>query len=943
VGNYNAAGDFTGTDWLGYLGYIQKGASEMKDVPYSVSFGSGLGVKAMQVPVPAGESLKDITITTNKRTLTVASIASTNGTYGAGVNQGNSLGLASDEYISKIEGTISSVSAGYGTSSGSTNGAGYFSGVIVDAGGDLTATENVAGSEKKVTTTAKDSSLNMSTASGEIKNSSGDDANVFYPGGTIKVSSKFATFGWSKFNSSTVVDPDFYILVPADMTLDTGSVKLTATQDDLAIDETDVTSAGTLSAPYSVTIGGSDYQVYKFTCSDLVVQAGTMNSSKSFKGASMHLSYDLHVSYAHAGGVQYNLSDLVFMDTHCAVSSAYSPNYIVNDPGVGSGATNKLVTCSGSFTVQPLPELRVTTGIRALGDTGPFYTYDDSLPTETTASVNAGHPAEIKVNWSNSAPSDFAQFEMYMAVPEEGTAQNYFNNKVTTDVYNQPAQIASPQWTGALTGAITAPGFTVYYSTTGSQQTVDNHGDDNTWQPVSGATWKEASQVTDWSAVKYVKFVYTDNGGVVKQNTSGDFTFPMDIDTATCENGDTDYFRIYFGQGVLSTDVKDFRYSSVLAADVTLGHVTATDTVSKTGGDAFTTDQIKTLCHTVAKDHTDATVDVSQVTVDTDTLNALNEAKQSGKIGVWPLTFTYTDPYIGKAVTTTVNVQLTDNGTDGATSDSTVPQENYGSNNKVFTTGGNTYDSDSIRSAVDLKAYDKDGKDISSSFTPDPDQLDELNHAIENHLTGDFPITFTDEDGNTVTSTITLTGDVDLAVTLTADKTQVSAGDTVTYTVNVINTGSIASEAGQVTFEIPEGMEVSDLDGGTLSADGKTIVYSFDPLTWNGATQFHPVLKVKDGVAEGTIITTRCYISSLGGNELDAADRIYSEDVSVTVVAPGTTDGGTPTDTTGTTGTTDATGSVTPKTGDATSPITLLAIAGLGVAAIFAARRLQRR
>lgn len=76
----------------------------------------------------------------------------------------------------------------------------------------------------------------------------------------------------------------------------------------------------------------------------------------------------------------------------------------------------------------------------------------------------------------------------------------------------------------------------------------------------------------------------------------------------------------------------------------------------------------------------------------------------------------------------------------------------------------------------------------------------------------------TDNDKAKITTTVAEAGDVDLAVTMTADAQAVAVGDLLTYTIKVVNQGPAASPKMTITDELPEGTSPEPVPPGCVSS-----------------------------------------------------------------------------------------------------------------------------
>ena len=126
------------------------------------------------------------------------------------------------------------------------------------------------------------------------------------------------------------------------------------------------------------------------------------------------------------------------------------------------------------------------------------------------------------------------------------------------------------------------------------------------------------------------------------------------------------YTKIYFGP---------YRDENTIAKD-TKEQIGANHVNSKTGGDAFTESQLKDLTKVTGKQENGTSFPTEDLTFKyTDQIEKINQAKTSGKIGDYPLTFK-----TPSGTEVTVTVSLRDSGTDASKLDPKNPAPVIGAN-----------------------------------------------------------------------------------------------------------------------------------------------------------------------------------------------------------------------------------------------------------------------
>ncbi|MBS7007983.1 InlB B-repeat-containing protein [Anaerostipes sp.] len=205
------------------------------------------------------------------------------------------------------------------------------------------------------------------------------------------------------------------------------------------------------------------------------------------------------------------------------------------------------------------------------------------------------------------------------------------------------------------------------------------------------------------------------------------------------------YTKVYFGP---------YRDENAIEKD-TKEQIGANHVVSKTGGEGFTQKQLKDLTKVTGKqqDGTDFPPG-DLVFKDASQIEKINQAKTSGKIGDYPLT--YTTP---NGTEVTVTISLRDSGTDVSTFDPQNPVPVIGANDFEKDTGGDAFTEEQLRAYGEVKGKDKDGNTISlDDFTVDPEQFQKINQAKTSGKAGVFDLIYKAPDGNQVKVKVTLVG-----------------------------------------------------------------------------------------------------------------------------------------------------------------------------------------
>ncbi|MBS7009950.1 InlB B-repeat-containing protein [Anaerostipes sp.] len=186
----------------------------------------------------------------------------------------------------------------------------------------------------------------------------------------------------------------------------------------------------------------------------------------------------------------------------------------------------------------------------------------------------------------------------------------------------------------------------------------------------------------------------------------------------------------------------------------------ANHVISKTGGKEFNEEQIKELAKANGKDKDGNPFNTEDFTLpDKEQLKVINEAKQKGEIGDFPLTIATEN---GTKVTITVS--LRGNGTDAAVPGSDSDSGMVGANDVEKETGGKAFTDEEIKNLCGIKGKDKDGNNLKlEDFKINKEQLKTINDAKTSKNTGKYPLTYETPDGETVTVEVSLTGTVEIS------------------------------------------------------------------------------------------------------------------------------------------------------------------------------------
>lgn len=269
--------------------------------------------------------------------------------------------------------------------------------------------------------------------------------------------------------------------------------------------------------------------------------------------------------------------------------------------------------------------------------------------------------------------------------------------------------------------------------------------------------------------------------------------------------------------------------------------------ISKTGGKGFTEQQIKNLVKANGKDKDGIPFNINDFTLpDKDQMNTINEAKEKGEVGDYPLTIATEN---GTQVTVTVS--LRGNGTDAAAPGSDTDSGMVGANDVEKETGGKGFGIEEIKELCGIKGKDKDGNNLKlEDFKVDEGQLKAINEAKTSKNTGKFPLTYETPDGEKVTVEVLLTG--------TAEVSFDTAGGSKAPEAQSIDSGQKAEKPTDPVREgyVFEGWYYTD-------KEGKEVLWNFDDPVYENMTlkaRWKEVPKTED--TEQTQVMTEMPVNS---------------------------------------------------------------------------------
>lgn len=306
-------------------------------------------------------------------------------------------------------------------------------------------------------------------------------------------------------------------------------------------------------------------------------------------------------------------------------------------------------------------------------------------------------------------------------------------------------------------GGLYAPGIGASRAYTGSSQITTNIkisggdtvvtaiGDEATHMPGIGSSAgnEKVSNVIASPDKGYQGYIQ-DGTSLTDYSFTAETPFSSDTDIVVGKF----YTKVYFGP---FRDVNGIE-------DATKEQIGANHVISRTGGEPFTEKQIGYLTKVTGKQQNGTDFPEGELTLsDLSQLEAINQAKTSGKTGEFPLT--YTTP---NGTTATVTVYLRDDGNDASEFGPDNPSSMLGANDFTKETGGSAFTEEELKSFGQVKAKDKDGNNIDlKEFTVDQEHFKKINEAKTKGKAGVFELTYEAPDGSSVTVSVTLIGEYD--------------------------------------------------------------------------------------------------------------------------------------------------------------------------------------
>ena len=191
-------------------------------------------------------------------------------------------------------------------------------------------------------------------------------------------------------------------------------------------------------------------------------------------------------------------------------------------------------------------------------------------------------------------------------------------------------------------------------------------------------------------------------------------------------------------------------YDEITVNETTGEQIKGLDIIGKTGGKAFTKEQLIKLSDATALNGDGSAIAGTELVFpNEDQIKVINEAKTKGKTGDFPLTIETPD---GTGIT--IRVHLRDSGTDETKNGE--QRGSLGANDTVQLTGGIGFSEEEITKLCKAKGKNKYGNN--AAVIVDKGQLGTINEIKKAGKTGDFPLTFSLEDGTKAEVTVTLTG-----------------------------------------------------------------------------------------------------------------------------------------------------------------------------------------
>jgi len=583
---------------------------------YRFTFAPSLFVRALILPAYTGNNFSYVVATAVDKSTSITRTITLPGPFivtNTAAQSGYAftsvaLGLSPTEYLTDFQVDQSGLNAIVFTPSYTTSSTDYFGRWQNGATGNATvdiydiSQPGVTDSTPYVTATSATTINWTQTGAANTTLTTQNTNGTFYPNNTINFSGSVVS-GVTVRDANDIIDPTVYICLPQGIDLDPSSVQAMSRMGNYGLNNWFSLQAVIPHANSYTDVNGVVWNIYAFTSVhklDMVALAdkvfGATLQPSGFNTISLRFNATINsacATYSNLPAQQFVLWDL----GKSAVSSSTGTNYIVADAyNVTGKVTTTTYQVAAAVTNVPVnivqqPGLNVTLGIRVYSPANtptmpPYYTYS-GLPS-SIAGVSVDFPAELKIGFSNSAPTAYkAGSEIYLPIPKKGMAyDHYFNSTNLTDPVNNEGSPAVPQWSAYLqapavagTDAVTLPKFLTYYLVDNKFTTTPldpTYGNNFPWTPITPATtWKTVSEMSsaDWVNVTMIKFVADQDipkAGDTGSTGSAVLQVYVDINSQV---GDIDYWRSYQKGWTDSSGNGSWQYGSVVAAEVAMGGV----------------------------------------------------------------------------------------------------------------------------------------------------------------------------------------------------------------------------------------------------------------------------------------------------------------------------------------------------------------------------------
>jgi len=581
---------------------------------YRFTFDPSLFARALTLPAYTGNNFSNVVATAVDKSTSLTRTINLPGPFivtNTAAQSGYAftsvaLGLSLTEYLTDFQVDQSGLNAIVFTPSYTTSSTSYYGRWQNGATGNATVAiydisqPGVTDSTPYVTATSATTIGWTQTGAANTTLTTQNTNGTFYPNNTINFSGSIVA-GVAVREANDIIDPTVYICLPQGIDLDPSSVQATSRMGNYGLNNWFNLQAVIPHANSYTDINGVVWNVYAFTSAhklDMVALSdkafGATLQPSGYNTISLRFNATVNsacTTYSNLPAQQFVLWDL----GQSAVSSSTGTNYIVADAYnvAGKLATYQVAAAVANVPVNIVqqPGLNVTLGIRVYSPANtptmpPYYTY--SGLASSIAGVSVDFPAELKIGFSNAAPTAYkAGSEIYLPIPKKGKAyDHYFNSINLTDPVNNEGSPVVPQWSAYLqapaiagTDVVKLPDFSTWYLVDNNFTTTHLdpvYGSNYPWTPITPlTTWKTVSEMgaADWVNVTMIKFVAEQDipkAGDTGSTGSAVLQVYVDINSQV---GDIDYWRSYQKGWTDSFGGGSWQYGSVVAAEVAVGGV----------------------------------------------------------------------------------------------------------------------------------------------------------------------------------------------------------------------------------------------------------------------------------------------------------------------------------------------------------------------------------